>query len=589
MTQTIMAAMAATTETFAALPALRHKAQDQWQTLSWADYASQTRLVARALMALGLGPKEGLVIIGDNCPTWFIANLAAIYAGGIPAGIYATNSPEQCRYIAENSGATIAVVENSSQLAKLKAIAEQLPKLKAIVMMEGADPAEHVYSWHELPQLAEQISEQALVERIEAQAVDDVCTLIYTSGTTGNPKGVMLSHRNLTWMAATSVEAYGCNSDERIISYLPLSHIAEQIFSLYVPLHCGGCTSFAESLDALGDNLREVRPTSFIAVPRVWEKIQAKMLSAGADSPVLRKKVVAWARKLGLKGGYALQQNKALPFLYPLANKLIFAKVRQQLGFDRCRNLLTSAAPISHDTLEFFLSLGLPICEIYGMSECAGAATIARTGHYHTGTLGRCMPGAEIRIADDGEILLRGPHICAGYLNNEVATREAIDAEGWLHSGDIGAINDAGFLQITGRKKDIIITAGGENIAPQLLEGKIKTLAVVSQAVVIGDQRKYLTALMTLDAENLYSELRAAGSRANTPQEAIQCEQLRSHIQQQLDGINSQLAKVQTIKKFTLLAEDFSIEGEELTPTMKIKRNVVSLKYQAHISAMYES
>jgi len=582
-----MTVMAASAEQFAALPALRTKHNGKWQTTSWAEYGAQTRLVARALMALGLDSKDGVVIIGDNCPAWFISNIAAISAGAIPAGIYATNSPEQCHYIAENCDASIAIVENGAQLVKFKAIAEQLPKLKAIVMMSGSDAAEHVFSWNELPGLAEQVSEQALDGRIAAQSADDICTLIYTSGTTGNPKGVMLSHRNLTWMAATCAEVYGCNSDERIISYLPLSHIAEQIFSLYVPLHCGGCTSFAESLDALGDSLREVRTTSFIAVPRVWAKIQAKMLSAGQDSSALRKKVVAWARKQGLAGGYARQQKKAPALFYKLANKLVFTKVRRQLGFERCRNLLTSAAPISLDTLEFFLSLGMPVCEIYGMSECAGAATVARAEHYHTGKLGRCVPGAEMRIATDGEILLRGPHIFAGYHHNKNASCEAVDSEGWLHSGDVGNIDSEGFLQISGRKKDIIITSGGENIAPQMLEGKIKALAAVSQVVVIGDQRKYLTALITLDTETINSELITAGSNANGVEEAIQCKQLRTHIQRQIDAINNDLAQAQTIKKFTLLAEDFSIEGNELTPTMKIKRNIVSLKYQAQISAMY--
>ncbi len=587
MAQTIMEAMADSSTKFATLPALRHKSNERWQTRTWADYGTQTRLVARGFMALGLGPQEGVVILGDNCPEWFIANLAAIHAGAIPAGIYATNSPQQCHYIADSCAATIAVVADGVQLSKLTAIAERLPKLKAIVMMEGSDSAGHVYAWEDLPALAEQVSEQALDERIEAQSTDDVCTLIYTSGTTGQPKGVMLSHRNLGWMAQTSVEVYGCNSDERIISYLPLSHIAEQIFSLYVPMHCGGCTAFAENLDALGDNLRDIRPTSFIAVPRVWEKIQAKMLSAGKNNPALRKKFVAWARNQGLAGGYARQQGQTPPLLYKLADKLVFAKVRQQLGFERCRHLLSSAAPISLDTLEFFLSLGLPICEIYGMSECAGAATAALAERYHSGKLGRCVPGAEIHIAADGEILLRGPHIFAGYLDNEAATRKTLDYDGWLHSGDIGTIDDEGFLQITGRKKDIIITAGGENIAPQLLEGKLKAIAAVSQAVVIGDQRKYLCALITLDGETLADELKAAGSGANGLAEAACCEHLQAHIQRQVDAINHELAQVQTIKKFTILAEDFSIEGEELTPTMKIKRNIVSLKYQRQITAMY--
>lgn len=587
MAQTIMQVMDASAAKYAALPALKTKSHGQWQTTTWAEYRTETRLVARALMALGLGTKEGLVIIGDNCHQWFIGNIAAIYSGAIPAGIYTTSSPEQCQYIADNCNATVAIVENSAQLTKFKAIADQLPKLQAIVMMKGSDPAEHIHAWDDLPKLAEHVSEKALDERIKAQQHDDICTLIYTSGTTGNPKGVMLSHSNLSWMAQSSVETYDCNSDERIISYLPMSHIAEQIFSLYIPMYCGGCTSFAESLGKLGDNLCEVRPTSFVAVPRVWEKIQTKILIAGKVSPPLRKKVVAWARKKGLAGGYALQQKKPLPLFYKLADKLFFSKVRQQLGFDRCRNLLSSAAPISLDTLEFFLSLGLPICEIYGMSECSGPATVGRANNFNTDKLGPCLPGTEMRIADDGEILMRGPHIFAGYINNETATNEAIDNAGWLHTEDIGELDSQGFLQVTGRKKDIIITSGGENVAPQLLEGKIKAITAVSQVVVIGDQRKYLTALITLDDETLNSELSNAGSKALGAEEAAQCKQLRSHLQRQISDINKNLAQAQSIKKFTILAQDFTIEGSELTPTMKIKRNIVSLKYQAEITAMY--
>ncbi len=587
MAQTVMALLEASAANYPALPALKTKHQGQWQTTSWAEYRAQSRLLARALMALGLGPKEGLVIAADNCQQWFISNIATIYSGAIPAGIYTTNSPEQCHYIADNCDATLAVVENSKQLVKFQAIAEQLPKLQAIIMMKGSDEADNVYAWDELPKLAEQVSEQALDARIKAQQPDDTCTLIYTSGTTGNPKGVMLSHHNLTWMAQSCVETYACNTDERLISYLPLSHIAEQVFSLYIPMACGGCTSFAQSLALLGDNLREVRPTSFLAVPRVWEKIQAKMLVAGRNNPPLRKKIVAWAKKKGLAGGYAKQQKKTPPLFYGLAERLVFSKVRQQLGFDRCRNLLSSAAPISLDTLEFFLSLGMPICEIYGMSECTGPATVGLADDYHSDKLGRPIPGTEMRIASDGEILLRGPHIFSAYHKDEAATRETNNSDGWLHSGDIGDIDSEGFLQITGRKKDIIITAGGENIAPQLLEGKLKGIVAISQVVVIGDQRKYLTALLTLDDEVLESELSNANSSAVGADEAAQCKQLRDYLQQQISGINKTLAHAQAIQKFTLLARDFSIEGGELTPTMKIKRNIVSVKYQSQIAAMY--
>ena len=435
--------------------------------------------------------------------------------------------------------------------------------------------------------LAEQVPEEELEARIKAQKPDDVCTLIYTSGTTGNPKGVMITHTNLTWTAQSTIEMSSGTSDDRVISYLPLSHIAEQIVSLHSPMQMGGCTSFAESLDLLGDNLREVRPTLFLAVPRVWEKIQAKMVAAGQASPPIRKKIAAWARKQGLAGGYAAQQGKPQPLFFGLADTLVFSKVREKLGLDRCRLQLTSAAPISLDTLEFFLSLGIPICEVYGMSECSGPATVSLPEAYHTGKVGTCLPGGELRIAEDGEILIRGPHVFMGYLKNEAATVEAIDDQGWLHSGDIGEIDAHGYLKITDRKKDIIITAGGENIAPQLLEGKIKAIPAVSQAVVIGDKRKYLTALVTLDPEKLDNELTNAGSAASGSSEAAACAQMLSYLQTQLDEINKSLARVQTIKKFTILPEDFSIEGGELTPTMKVKRKVVNSKYESEINSMY--
>jgi len=579
--------MESTAAKFGPLPALKSKVNNHWQTITWGEYRSQSRLVARAMMTLGLEPKDGVSIIGDNCPQWFISDVGAIYAGGVPAGIYTTNSPEQCQYIAGNSDSSIVVVEDSEQLGKIQSIEAELPKLKAIIMMTGSDPAENVFSWSDLPELAEQTPEDDLEVRVKAQKPDDLCTLIYTSGTTGSPKGVMITHTNLTWTAQSTAEVCEGTSDDRMISYLPLSHIAEQIVSLHAPMQMGGCTSFAESLDLLGDNLREVRPTLFLAVPRVWEKIQAKMVTAGAANPPLRKKIAAWARKQGLAGGYAEQQGKPQPLFFGLADKLVFSKVREKLGLDRCRLQLTSAAPISLDTLEFFLSLGVPICEVYGMSECSGPATISLPNAYHTGKVGTCLPGGEIRIAEDGEILIRGPHVFMGYLKNEAATVEAIDDEGWLHSGDIGEIDSDGYLKITDRKKDIIITAGGENIAPQLLEGKIKSIPAISQAVVIGDKRKYLTALLTLDPEKLTAELGNAGSTASSSSEAADCTQMQAYLQTQLDEINKSLARVQTIKKFSVLPEDFTIEGGELTPTMKVKRKVVNSKYESQINAMY--
>ena len=589
MKTTIMEAMAGTAKQFKDKVALKTKINGEWQETTWGEYYDQVRTTARAFMALGLEPGKAVSILGNNCPQWFISNLAGIFAGAVPGGIYTTNSPEQCRYVAHHSEANIAVVENADQLAKFKQIRDQLPDLKAIVLMNGSDPDEKVYAWADLKKLAQKVSEDELEKRIKAQKPDDCCTLIYTSGTTGNPKGVMISHDNIVWVAQQLIQTLSVGADEQIVSYLPLSHIAEQVVSLHCPYTMGATVWFAESLDKLGENLTEIRPTFFVGVPRVWEKIQAKMVAAGAANPPLKKKIAAWARKQGLAGGYAHQQGKAMPFFYGLANKLVFSKVREKLGLDRCRIFVSTAAPISMDTLEFFLSLGIPLTEVYGMSECTGPATVSlpEPFQYETGWAGPALLGSELSIAEDGEVLMRGRHVFKGYFKNEAATQETIDPEGWLHSGDVGKIDHRGFLKITDRKKELIITAGGENIPPQLIEGKLKAIPVISQAVVIGDRRPYLTALFTLDPEKVESEAGIAGSPAKTAAEAAKCEKFKAYLQGKVDAVNATLARVQTIKKFVILPQELSIEGEELTPTMKLKRRIVHEKYMREIESMY--
>ncbi len=589
MKTTIMDTMKATVAKFGNNVALKTKVDGEWTGMTWNEYYQQVRTAARAFIALGLKEKKGVSILGNNCPQWFISDLAGIFAGAVPGGIYTTSSPDQCHYIAEHSEANIAVVENADQLAKFKQIRDQLPNLKAIVLMNGSDPDDTVYSWSDLPKLADKVSDAELEKRITPQQPDDTCTLIYTSGTTGNPKGVMISHDNIVWTARQVINLLGAGSDDHIISYLPLSHIAEQIVSLHAPYIMGCTVWFAESLDRLGDNLTEVHPTVFVGVPRVWEKIQAKMMIAGAANPPLKKKIAAWARKKGLEGGYAFQKGEPMPFLHGLANKLVFSKVREKLGLDRCKIFVSTAAPISMDTLEFFLSLNLPITEVYGMSECTGPGTVSlpEPFNFETGWAGPPVPGTKMKIADDGEVLMSGRHVFKGYYKNEAATKDTIDADGWLHSGDVGIIDDRGFLKITDRKKELIITAGGENISPQVLEGKLKSIPVLSQAVVIGDKRKYLSALFTLDPEKVAQAAAEAGSPAKTAAEASECRKFNAYIQEKVDNINKTLARVQTIKKFTLLPLELSVEGDELTPTMKLKRRVVHEKYAKEIESMY--
>lgn len=573
-------------------PALRVKRRGGWRTTTWSGYLRDVRRAGRALVGLGVQPGKGVAIIGYNCPEWLIADVGAIFAGAVPAGIYTTNTPEQVRYITHHCEAKVAFADTPEQVEKFVAEQEHTPELDVVVQMLGS-PTEakrgrlRVMAWDEFMKLGDETPESDLEARLSVQKPDDVSTLIYTSGTTGEPKAVMLSHTNIVWTARVVVDTLNLGPNDVSISYLPLSHIAEQLLSIHAPMAIGSLLYFAESLDKLGDALQEVRPTVFLGVPRVWEKIQAKMVAAGASAPPLRRKMVAWARKVGLAAGYAVQRGEPRPVVTPIAKKLVLDKVRARLGLDRARFCITSAAPIAKDTLEFFLSFGIPILESFGMSECSGPASYSPPDRYRIGTCGVVLPGAKLKIADDGEVCIFGPHVFKGYFKDPEATKNALDSEGWLHSGDIGTIDEDGFLQITDRKKDLLITAGGENIAPQVLEGQLKSIPVVAQAVVVGDRKKYLSALLTLDPARVKAEAEAAGSRAETSAEAAKCTVFQRHLQKQIDQVNEKLARVQTIKKFVIIPHEFSIDTGELTPTMKVKRKVVSEKYNTEIESMY--
>ncbi|MEM6292208.1 MAG: AMP-binding protein [Myxococcota bacterium] len=568
-------------------PALRWKQGDAWKSKSWSQYRDEVHQAAKAFIHLGLEPGKSVSLIGFNCAQWVVANIAAIYAGARPAGIYTTNSPEQCQYVSSHSEAQIVVCEDQAQLDKFLEVRDQLPEVKAFVLMKGDSSHDDVYGWPEFLALSEKVGDDDLKARMDAQKPDDVCTFIYTSGTTGNPKAVMISHDNITWTAKAALDTLGYSEGDLVVSYLPLSHIAEQIMSLHGPMVTEGTTAFAQSIEKLGDNLKELRPTMFLAVPRVWEKIQAKIVAAASANTGLKKKIGTWARGQGLAGGFADQKGQPRPFFYGIADKLVFSKVREQLGLDRSRIQITSAAPISRDTLEFFLSLGVPIMEVYGMSECTGPATVSVPGKYATGKVGPKMPGTELKIAEDGEVLMRGRHVFKGYFKNPDATAEAIDDDGWLHSGDIGVIDDDGFLQITDRKKDLLITAGGENIAPQVIEGQLKAIPAVSQAVVVGDRKKHLSALLTLDETKLEAVKAESGSGASAMADLAADDKVKEWLFAQVEEINKSLARVQTIKKIAVLPADLSIEGGELTPTMKVKRKIVNKKYAEIIDGFY--
>jgi long-subunit acyl-CoA synthetase (AMP-forming) len=587
MPDTILEIFEATARSQADRPAMARKRGGAWEKTTWRAYRDAVRQAARALVATGVESGQGVVILAFNRPEWYVANLATIAVGARPAGIYTNTTPEQCRYITEHAEAAVAVVENRESLDRLQAAGGRPAGLKTIVLMDGEATEPGVLTWAAFLARGNASHDGEVDRRTAAAKAGDVATLIYTSGTTGTPKGVMLTQRNLAFIAEKAQEILPVGAGDRLISYLPLSHIAEQVVSHLLSLATGACVHFAESLEKLPENLREVRPHFFLGVPRVWEKIQAGMQAAGAQASPLRRRIAAWAKGVGLAGGYAHQEGRPRPWNHGLADHLVFSKVRQRLGFDEARMLVVSAAPIAKETLDYFQSLALPIMEVYGMSECTGPTTMSIPKRYRLGRAGYAIPGTELKVAEDGEILMRGPHVFKGYYKNDEATRETLDAEGWIHSGDVGEIDADGFLRVTDRKKELLITSGGKNIAPQHLEGKLKQIAAVSQAVAIGDRRPYVVALLTLDPLRVAAEAEKAGSPARTPEEAVRCPVFAAYVEKQVEEINKGLARYESIKKVALLAKELSVEAGELTPTLKLKRRVILERHKDAIDALY--
>ncbi|XP_048402326.1 long-chain-fatty-acid--CoA ligase ACSBG2-like isoform X2 [Stegostoma tigrinum] len=600
--------------------ALSFLLRNHWETLTYSQYYKECRKAAKSFLKLGLQRFHGVGILGFNSPEWVIANIGAILAGGLAVGIYATNSPEACKHVAHHCEANILVVENHNQLLKILQIAHLLPHLKAIVQYKFAveEHKRNIFTWKEFLELGKSVSDEVLDEVIESQNANQCCTLIYTSGTTGVPKGAMLSHDNLTWTAKTAGKVVGLQAmgkvQERVVSFLPMSHIAAQMMDIWIPMKFGAATYFAQP-DALKGTLlytlREVRPTAFLGVPRVWEKMEEKMKDAGAESSALKRKIIKWAKGIGLQTSYNMMEGSTLqPFGYTLANQLVFKKVRVLLGLDQCSKCFTGAAPITKETLEYFLSLRITIFELYGMSESSGPHTISHQDFYRITSCGKEMMGCKTKIdkpseEGTGEVCFWGRHVFMGYLNMPEQTNEALDEMGWLHSGDVGRFDEDGFLYITGRIKELLITAGGENIAPVPIEDAVKAkLPIISNAMLIGDKRKFLSMLLTLKtymddetgapldqlAPAAVAFCRRFGCPANTVSEVLRMRDpsVYKAIQNGIDAVNKDaISKAQQIQKWIILKKDFSIVGGELGPTMKLKRGIVLKMYKDIIESFY--
>ena len=635
-------------ETFPSKPAMMVEREGVWQSWTWAQYYSDAMVAARALVTLGLEASDTVNIIGFNSPEFFIAEMAAILAGGKAAGIYTTNAPDACKYVAEHSEAKVAFVEDEKQLRKFLAIRDALPQLKAIVVWAEPVPPDvdaspsggaAVLGWPEFLALAQDTPADVVARRSNAVRPGHCANLIYTSGTTGNPKAVMLSHDNYIYNTYGAIYAIfgteGLPHEFRMVSYLPLSHVAAQILDLMFPIvmaaagviigHRGlapsyGCTWFARP-DALKGTLKQTlvacKPTFFLGVPRVWEKFREAMMAIGAKTTGLKKSIATWAKAKGLKASVNRQLggSGARPSFHGLATKLVLKKVLGALGLDECLACITGSAPMPRVVIEYFGALDIDIFDVYGMSESAGG-TSGHTPHIHQwATVGPPLVNHEVRIEHvasrgdkpgEGEICYRGRHIMMGYMRDEKKTAEAIDKDGWLHSGDVGAFTPEGLLRITGRLKELIITAGGENIAPVPIEDKIKELCpAISNAMMVGDQRKYNVCLLTvktlLDAETGVSTgeltLQAAEVDAElttSEQVAQQCKSdptsaWAQYIHRGIGEYNAKFAvsNAQKIQKFAVVPGDFSERGGELTATLKLKRGPTTEKYKALIDELY--
>jgi len=577
--------------------ALREKSYGIWQEISWREYGQKARYVTLGLLALGFEKGDRAAIIAENKPEWLYSDMGILSAGGVTVGIYTTDTSNQVEYLMDNCSAKFYIADDEEQLDKILEVRDNLPHLEKIIIidMEGlrdfSDPM--AMSFDDLVELGKQNEKELsglLQERIEATKPDDLAVLIYTSGTTGPPKGAMISHSNiLNVMEMQNEVNQGYESDE-LLSFLPLCHIAQRTASVFNQLLAGYKINFVEELDTVPENMREVSPTVFFAVPRIWEKFYSALVLTMKDSTRLEKWAFKWATGIGQKvSEYRLNGQPPPGHLlaqFKFADWTVLRNLKKVIGLDRARYCLSGAAPISPDLLKFYHGLGLDIREVYGQTENCGPTSVHYENDVKFGTVGKALPRAQIKIAEDGEILLKGPHVFMGYYNNPEKTAETI-VDGWLYTGDVGKIDEDGHLIIMDRKKDIIITAGGKNITPSEIENQLKFSPYINDAVVIGDRRKYLTALIMIDDENVMKYAQENRVPFTTYASLTKTREVIDLIQKEVDRANKKFARVETIKKFRLIEFQLTTDDEEITPTGKLKRKFVSEKFKAEIENMY--
>jgi len=578
--------------------AMRRKDYGIWQDITWAEYLENVKYVTLGLNALGVKYRDHVAIIGENRPEWLYSALGAVCAGGAWVGIYTTNPVPECKYVVEHSDSVVYICEDEEQLDKALAFRDQTPLLKKLICweMEGLkhfkDPM--FMSFEELLEMGKKIDQEKpdLFMQLAMQAKpDDIAGIIYTSGTTGMPKGALLAHEGYLWVAESAKQVIETFADDETISFLPLNHVYEQIYDIMFHLTTGHTVNFTENTDTVMADMRDVSPTLFHAVPRIWEKYYSAIVLKMADATWLKRTLYDIAVKIGTKyNNKVIKGDKAplyLALAYHLFYFIVFRKLKKRLGFDRVRVGASGAAPISHEVIKFFQSIGIPIREGYGMTETTGITHTSSISEYKVGTVGKALPGAQVKIAEDGEIVVKHPGIFKGYYKDEATTKEVL-IDGWMHTGDVGVIDEEGYLKITDRKKDLIITAGGKNIAPQYLENLLKFSPYINDAVVIGDGRKYLTAIIVIDDENVTKYAQDNKVQFTTFASMTKTPEVIELIQKEVDKVNQQVARVENIRKFRILDKKLYTEDGEVTPTMKVKRKSINAQYGDLIESMYK-
>jgi long-chain acyl-CoA synthetase len=578
-------------------PAIREKKFGIWQPTSWREWLQISKDIAYALHATGFRPGDVASIISNAVPQWVFADMGVLCAGGVSSGIYPTDSAAQVEYLVNDSRTRVIFVEDEEQLDKVLASRSRCPTLERIVVfdMEGlsafSDPT--VLSLDEFAALGRNHAQGRAAlweEMIGSRASNDLAVLVYTSGTTGPPKGAMHANRSVVHQMRHANDLMPASEGEERLVFLPLCHVAERVGGYYNSVALGSVMNFAESPETVPDNLREVQPTVFLAVPRIWEKFYSAITIALKDGTAFQNWMYKRALAIGNRMTDHRIEGRTPPLSLRLANHaaywLVFRNIRRMIGLDRCHIAFTGAAPIAPDLIRWYLALGLDLREVYGQTENCGVATLM-PAQTRFGSVGKSVPWGEVKLSPQGEILIRGDFLFQGYLNQPEKTAETIDEDGWLHTGDVGAMDNEGFVKITDRMKDIIITSGGKNVTPSEIENLLKFSPYVSDAVVIGDKRPYLTCLVMIDHENVEKFAQDHDIPFTNYASLCRAAEIQELIWREIEAVNANFARVETIKKFMLIERQLTPEDEELTPTMKLKRNFVNKRYAGEINAMY--